>query len=141
MFQRALTSELLQEAAEKLTAGTTLRLTGLWGSSAPLVAAALGQIRQAPILFIAKHPDDADDIADDIEVFTGKAAHLLPAWEVDIGTDHINDEIKSFLKVAITGGYTMSVHENARKITIDETVILEKEGGTWKITETIDPWS
>ena len=55
--------------------------------------------------------------------------------------DHINDEIKSFLKVAITGGYIVNIHESVKNITVDETVILENEGGTWKITEKINPWS
>jgi hypothetical protein len=55
--------------------------------------------------------------------------------------DHINDEIKSFLKVAITGDYIVNIHESVKNITVDETVILEEEGGTWKITEKINPWS
>jgi hypothetical protein len=60
---------------------------------------------------------------------------------LDEKKDYVNDEIKSFMKVAVKGGYTVKVQESARKITVDETVILEREDGTWKITETINPWS
>jgi predicted metal-dependent hydrolase len=68
--------------------------------------------------------------------FTGLELELL--GEKD---DHINDEIKSFLKVAIKGSYIVNIHESARNVTVNETVILEKEDGAWKITETINPWS
>jgi len=93
LFETVLKNRALLDAAERLRAGRTVRLTGLWGSAAALVAAALGRIKESPVLFIAKHPDDADDLADDIEVFTGDAVHLFPAWEVDIGTEHINEEV------------------------------------------------
>ena len=93
MFKKALDSKVLADAASKLQSGTTVRLTGLWGSASPLVAATLGTMKNVPMLFIARHGDDADDVADDIEVFTDRDAHLFPAWEVDIGTDHVNEEI------------------------------------------------
>jgi len=68
--------------------------------------------------------------------FTGLELELLGEK-----ADHINDEIKSFLKVAIKGSYLVNIHESTRNITMNETVILEKEDGIWKITETINPWS
>jgi len=45
------------------------------------------------VLFVTSHLDAADEVADDIEVFTGEAAQILPAWEVDVGSDHVSDEI------------------------------------------------
>ena len=93
MFESVLKNKLLNQAAGKLHAGETVRLTGLWGSSGALAGAALGRIKKAPVLFVVKHPDNADEVADDIEVFTSKPVQLLPALEVDIGTDHINDEV------------------------------------------------
>ena len=93
VFESVLGNELLHTTASRLERARTVRITGVWGSSAPLVAAALGRIRNAAVLFVGRHLDDADDLADDIEVFTGRSAHLFPAWEVDIGTEHINDEI------------------------------------------------
>jgi transcription-repair coupling factor (superfamily II helicase) len=93
MFEKLLNSESLKAAAGRLAGGKTVRLAGLWGSAPALTAAALGRIKGAPVLFVARHLDDADDVADDVEVFTGTPACLFPAWEVDIGTEHVNDEI------------------------------------------------
>jgi len=93
VLEKVLNNTELREAAGRLSPGRTVRLAGVWGSSAPLAAAALGAIKGARVLFVAKHLDDADDVADDIEVFTRRPAHLFPAWEVDIGTEHINDEV------------------------------------------------
>ena len=75
-------------------------LSGLWGSSAPLLGAALGLARQAAVLFVCSHLDDADTIADDVEVLAGQQATLFPAWEAADGpfaparsADHVSDEI------------------------------------------------
>ena len=77
-----------------------MKLSGVWGSSAPALAAALAAERNTPILFICTHLDDADATADDVEVLTGLAAELFPAWELGpdapgVGAlaDHVTDEI------------------------------------------------
>ena len=54
--------------------------------------------------------------------------------------DHINDEIKRFVKVAIQGTFSMRLKDSDRQITADETLILEMEGKVWKVTEKINPW-
>ena len=92
-----LKNELLAEAAGKVAVAKTVTLAGVWGSSAPLVAAAIGRLRGVPVLYVTPHLDDADEVADDYEVFTGKAAQLFPAWETDIrtpdNTERITDEV------------------------------------------------
>jgi transcription-repair coupling factor (superfamily II helicase) len=93
MFERVLENEALCQAAERLTVGRTLRVGGVWGSAAPMLAAGLGRLRDAPVLLVARHLDDADELADDVEVLTGKPAQLFPAWEVDLGAEHVNDEV------------------------------------------------
>ncbi len=93
VLERALRNAELKRAASRLGSARTVKLGGVWGSSSALVAAALARMTSRPVLFIAPHLDDADEVADDIEVLTGSPAHLLPAWEVDIGTDHANDEV------------------------------------------------
>jgi transcription-repair coupling factor (superfamily II helicase) len=95
VFESILDNEKLRAGARKLSAGSTLRVTGLWGSSAAMVAAATGRLKRAPVLLIARHGDEADELADDLEVFTGRSAATFPAWEVDLGTEHVNDEITS----------------------------------------------
>ncbi len=78
-----------------LAAGGTVRLTGVWGASATLLAAAVGRLKDVPVLFVTTHLDEADNVADDVEVLTGRAAQLFPAWEVDIPGEHVNDEVVS----------------------------------------------
>jgi len=93
MLEKFVQCKALRQAAKRLAEGETLRLSGVWGSSAPLVAAALGRLRNSPVLFVTAHLDDADNVADDLEVMTGQPAVLLPAWELDLAGDHLNDEV------------------------------------------------
>jgi transcription-repair coupling factor (superfamily II helicase) len=93
MFDKVLESKELRAAAEKLSPGATLRICGVWGSSGPAAAAALARLTGRCLLLLAGHIDAADDAADDIEVFTGGAVQLFPAWEVDVGSDHLNEEV------------------------------------------------
>ena len=59
---------------------------------------------------------------------------------VDQKEEYVDDEPKDFLKVATSGSIVMKTEENSRNIPIDEVIILEKEGKSWKVTETINPW-
>ncbi len=93
LLKKILTHPKLRWAARNLSPERPVRLGGLWGSAAPLAAAAVARIARRPMLLLAGHLDEADELADDIEVLTARAAHLFPAWETDIGTDHINDEV------------------------------------------------
>ena len=60
---------------------------------------------------------------------------------VDKKEDYINDEPKSFLKIAIKGSYSMHLQNNTKTIPANDVIILEKVGDGWKVTETINPWS
>ena len=93
MFDKFLESRKLRAAAEKLLPGTTLRICGVWGSSGPAIAAALARLTGRCLLLLAGHIDAADAAADDIEVFSGRPVQLFPAWEVDVGSDHLNEEV------------------------------------------------
>ncbi len=93
MFDKVLDSGQLRAAAEKLSPGTTLRICGVWGSSGPAIAAALARLTGRCLLLLAGHIDAADAAADDIEVFTGRGVQIFPAWEVDVGSDHLNEEV------------------------------------------------
>jgi hypothetical protein len=54
---------------------------------------------------------------------------------------YVDDEPKTFLKVAVKGSYTMNQKDAAKTIAADEVIILEMVGNSWKVTETINPWS
>ncbi|MDP6546573.1 MAG: transcription-repair coupling factor [Phycisphaerae bacterium] len=93
MLERILNSEKLRSAAERLAPGETVRFGGVWGSAAAMIGGALGRITRRPILFVTTHLDDADALADDIELFTGAAAQIFPAWELEVGSEHVSDDI------------------------------------------------
>ncbi|TWT42091.1 Transcription-repair-coupling factor [Phycisphaerae bacterium RAS1] len=54
---------------------------GLWGSSAPILAAIVAERLGRPLLLITAHADEADDCRDDIETVIGTPPELLPALE------------------------------------------------------------
>jgi transcription-repair coupling factor (superfamily II helicase) len=94
MFEEVLKNRLLRDAAGRIAPGRTLTLSGVWASSAPLAAAGLARLKRAPLLFVTAHLDEADEVADDIEVFTGAPAQVFPAWESDIQTgEHVTDDV------------------------------------------------
>ncbi len=100
MLHRILGSEQVAEIGGRIRPGGRVKLSGVWGSSAPLLGAALGAGRKAPVLFVCTHLDDADAVADDAEVLAGVAAELFPAWELGpeapwpgASADHVSDEV------------------------------------------------
>lgn len=66
---------------------------GVWGSSAPLVAACLGRLLKRPILFLTAHIDDADNTQDDLDVFAQQNVELFPAWELIPEETTATDEV------------------------------------------------
>ncbi len=83
-------------------AGGVVKLTGVWGSSAPLLAAAVGELKKRPVLLVVAGSDEVDSSADDIEVLAGLTAEIFPAWETGIpgpaggeavALDYLDDEI------------------------------------------------
>ena len=54
--------------------------------------------------------------------------------------EYVDDMPMDFMKVATSGNITMTINDNNKTISMNSSIILEKEGGTWKITEKINPW-
>jgi transcription-repair coupling factor (superfamily II helicase) len=67
---------------------------GAWGSSAGLVAAALGRHVAATLVVVIAHPRDTDAWADDLASFAGQPPDFFPAW------DHLPDETTLIDEVA-----------------------------------------
>jgi len=67
--------------------------------------------------------------------FSGMQIKILGEKE-----EYVNDELAQFLKIAVEGNYTMNMQGSTREIIATQTIILEKESGAWKITETLNPW-
>ena len=52
--------------------GGVVHVSGLWGSSAPLVAAMVASASSRVHLYVAAHLEEADDARDDLELFLGR---------------------------------------------------------------------
>src|SRR5438034_547064 len=68
-------------AIEALAAGRPASIDGVWGSSCALVAAALAENASGPLVVILPTQREADDIAGDVEFFTGHEPSFYPSWE------------------------------------------------------------
>ncbi len=72
----------LQRLRQRLSdAKGVVFVSGLWGSSAPMVASAVAAHSKRTHLYVTAHLEQADDAQDDVELFLGGACELFPAWE------------------------------------------------------------
>src|SRR5258706_10950149 len=72
----------VQALCAKLTGGKTpIAASGLWGSSAPILAGLIANKLDQPLLYVVAHGDQADDAVDDMETILGTTPTLFPAWE------------------------------------------------------------
>jgi len=54
--------------------------------------------------------------------------------------EYIQDEPVDFMKISANGKLLVKMTTNSESIDIKDEIILEKEGGSWKVTEKINPW-
>ena len=73
----------LVELAQTLKETRAVTASGLWGSSVAAVVAAMQKELRAPVMLICGHLDEADDLADDIELFCGATAGGHPGAGVE----------------------------------------------------------
>lgn len=97
MVIRSITEDpVLQDLLNRLGhARGALHVAGLWGSSAPMVAACSAQQRNRPHLYITAHLNQADEARDDLELFLGRSCDLFPAWETLPGEGAGGGEIEA----------------------------------------------
>ncbi|MGA3065680.1 MAG: transcription-repair coupling factor [Tepidisphaeraceae bacterium] len=79
---RLLAARPLHILAQTLRDSPALSVSGLWGSSVAAVLAVVQSDLARPILLVCGHLDEAEDLADDVELFTGKRPEVLPALEL-----------------------------------------------------------
>src|SRR3954467_324925 len=70
------------ELAKTLRAGGAAQGSGLWGSSVAAVTSVLQRELGRPVLLVCGHIDEADDLADDVELFLGRRPEVVPALEL-----------------------------------------------------------
>jgi transcription-repair coupling factor (superfamily II helicase) len=75
-----------------LSAARAVSVSGLWGSSVAATMAAIGARLHRPVLLICGHIDEADDLADDLELFTGKRPEVMPALELAASLGRMSEE-------------------------------------------------
>jgi transcription-repair coupling factor (superfamily II helicase) len=66
--------------------------SGLWGSSVATVAAAVRAQTGRPVVLVCGHLDESDDLADDLELFSGNRPAVLPAVETSSGLGRASEE-------------------------------------------------
>src|SRR5207244_10802472 len=90
---RLLAAPELRELARALEKTAAASASGLWGSSVAAVTAAVRAELKRPILLVCGHIDEADDLADDVEVFTGgERPEVLPALELGGSLGRVSEE-------------------------------------------------
>src|SRR5690554_3385284 len=83
----------LRRVARALNETRAVTVSGLWGSSvAAVVAVVRAELEERPVLLICGHIDEADDLADDVELFTGTRPDVLPALELGGSLGQVSEE-------------------------------------------------
>jgi transcription-repair coupling factor (superfamily II helicase) len=65
-----------------------VKVSGTWGSFAPMLAAHISGELKRPILYVSAHIDEADNVSDDIAIFADGVVETFPVWE---GRDELVD--------------------------------------------------
>ena len=91
--QDAAVRQIAERWAAAHGSNAPVKADGTWGSYAPLLAAALWKTLRRPVLYISPHLDDADNIADDLQVFAGQHVPTFPVWEGNREHSGATDEI------------------------------------------------
>jgi transcription-repair coupling factor (superfamily II helicase) len=83
------------EVVAELAAGRPASIDGVWGSACALVAAGLESSRlplAGALLVVCPTQREADDLAADLELFSGANALVYPAWEAEPDDRLVHDE-------------------------------------------------
>jgi len=89
---RLLAAPEMVELARTLEKHGAASVSGLWGSSTAAVVAMLRRETDRPVLLVCGHLDEADDLADDIELFGQPRPEVLPALELGGGLGQVSEE-------------------------------------------------
>jgi transcription-repair coupling factor (superfamily II helicase) len=89
---RLVAARPLKELAHSLRDARAMSVAGLWGSSVAAVLAAVNAELRQPVLLICGHIDEAEDLADDLELFTGRRPDVLGALELAGSLGRVSEE-------------------------------------------------
>src|SRR5882757_2029360 len=89
---RLVTARSLTEMARRLAETRALTASGLWGSSVSAVTGAIERELQRPVMIVCGHVDEADDLADDMELFHGRRPEVVQALELGGSLGKLSEE-------------------------------------------------
>jgi transcription-repair coupling factor (superfamily II helicase) len=89
---RLVAARELQSMAHTVRDRGAASASGLWGSSVAAAVAANEAELKRPVLLVCGHLDEADDLADDLELFIGRRPDVLPALELGGGLQQMSEE-------------------------------------------------
>jgi transcription-repair coupling factor (superfamily II helicase) len=89
---RLVAARPLVDLARTLAQTRAATASGLWGSSLAAVVAAVETELRRPVVVVCGHLDEADDLADDLELFLGRRPDVLPALELGGGLGRMSEE-------------------------------------------------
>jgi transcription-repair coupling factor (superfamily II helicase) len=89
---RLVAARPVKELARMLAQTRAASASGLWGSSVAAVISGVEKELRRPVVLVCGHLDEADDLADDIELFVGRRPDVLPALELAGSLGRISEE-------------------------------------------------
>ena len=92
---RLAAARALKLLTDSLRSNPVVVASGLWGSSVAAVTAAIEKHLGRPVLLVCGHVDEADDLADDIELFHRRRPDILPALELSGSLGQVSEELAS----------------------------------------------
>src|SRR5436190_1924603 len=105
---RLVAARELVELARTLGQSGSATASGLWGSSVAAVVTAVEAELKRPIVLVCGHIDEADDLADDIELFSGRRPDVLPALELtgsmgQLSEEQVSNRMRLIMQLAEVG--------------------------------------
>ncbi len=81
------------EVLSELRGGGQAALDSVWGSSCALLASELARHAPSWLVVVCPSQEAADQVADDLPLFSSARIHPFPAWESELGERIVHDEI------------------------------------------------
>jgi transcription-repair coupling factor (superfamily II helicase) len=112
---RLLAAPELAQLAQAVRAKNVAAASGLWGSSVAAVVTAVARDLNRPILLVCGHVDEADDLADDLELIGsetgGQRPATFPALELagalgQVSEEQASNRLELIADIAAKGGAT-----------------------------------
>ncbi|HEX4053587.1 MAG TPA: transcription-repair coupling factor [Tepidisphaeraceae bacterium] len=89
---RLFAARQLKDFAHSLRDHPAAAVSGLWGGSVCAVVATLRNELNRPVLLVCGHLDEAEDLADDVELFSGRRPAVFPALELAGSLGRVSEE-------------------------------------------------